>query len=99
MKNRTLSDFQIQCESKLSQALESIGKSIVNRKLDGEKETYITGSIPNNITFWIYDDGADFKTPNSEPIFEKPDYPSLDELSEDFVTRLINEIKLTEPVN
>jgi len=91
---RQLTDFQIQCEKRLITALSEIGLSVSGRSLDGKTETYITGTITGtNIIFWIYEDGADFKSPNVSPGFEKPDYDSLDDLSKAFVTSIINAVE------
>jgi hypothetical protein len=81
-ENRTLTEFQLRCEKKLQQALQNLGKPISNRRLNGETETYITGVIENTITFWIYLDGADWEYSGRHRVFERPDYPSLDELSD-----------------
>jgi hypothetical protein len=84
-----LTDFQIACEMRLAKAMQRAGKSIINRKIEGTSETFITGNIKNrDIAFWIYADGADFETPHEHPVFEKPDYDSLDALAEEFIKSL-----------
>jgi hypothetical protein len=91
---RQLADFQIQCEKRLITALSGIDLSISGRSLDGKTETYITGTVTGtNIIFWIYEDGADFKSPNDSPVFEKPDYDSLDGLAKAFVTSVLKSLE------
>ena len=98
MTNRELTEFQLKCERNLVERLRTLGKSISNRTLGGKTEIYITGTIDGtNISFWIYDDGAYFKTANSGPMFERPDYKSLDDLAKDFIASIIKAIETTEP--
>ncbi len=89
-----LTDFQIECEKSLTTALQAVGKTIANRKIDGRTEWFITGNIKDHdITFWIYTDAADFKTPNQHPVYESPDYNSLTELADDFIQALVKATK------
>jgi hypothetical protein len=90
---RKLTDFQVRCEARLTDALAAVGKSVSNRVLAGQSETYIRGMVGADLTFWIYEDGADFKTPSSHPIFEKPDFDSLDDLAKQFVEKIVKEMK------
>jgi hypothetical protein len=86
---RELTNFQTECEKGLIAALAKAGKRIENRRLDGVAETFITGNIEgHDITFWIYEDGADFHAGKRHRLFERPDYDSLDELAADFITKL-----------
>ena len=85
-----LTTFQINCEKRLTTALQAVGKSIINRKIDGRSEWYITGNIEGcDITFWIYTDAADFKAPHQHPVYESPDYDSLTELADEFIQALV----------
>lgn len=88
-----LTDFQIQCEALLADALVAVGKSVSSREVAGQSETYIQGKVGADLTFWIYEDGADFETPSSHPIFEKPDFEKLDDLAKSFVDKIIKEIE------
>ncbi|MGO8929132.1 MAG: hypothetical protein ACLQU3_19870 [Limisphaerales bacterium] len=86
---RELTKFQTQCEERLTSALARIGRRVADRRLDGQSETYIEGSIKGrDITFWIYEDGADFHAGKRHRLFERPDYDSLDDLAADFVAKL-----------
>ena len=94
MANRELTEFQLKCERNLVDRLRAVGKTISARTLGGKTETYIAGSIKGtNISFWIYDDGADFKSSSGSLSFEKPDYKSLDDLAEGFVESIIKSIE------
>ena len=91
--NAELTIFQIDCEKRLVAALCAIGKVIINRKIDGRSEQYITGGIKgHHITFWIYADAADFKTPHQNPVFEASDYVSLESLADSFINGLLKAI-------
>lgn len=86
---RELTRFQVTCEERLIAPLARIGRRVVDRRLDGVSETYITGTIEGRgITFWIYEDGACFYAGKRHLVFERPDYRSLDDLAADFVTKL-----------
>ena len=94
MTNQELTEFQLKCERKLVDRLGAVGRSISDRTLAGGSETYITGTIEGtDISFWIYDDGADFKSSGRGPMFEKPDYKSLDDLADDFVASIMKAIE------
>ena len=57
--HRNLTEFQTRCDALLADALAHVGKSVSNRKLAGETETYIQGDVVDSgVTFWIYEDGA-----------------------------------------
>jgi len=57
--------------------------------LAGQSETYIQGQVGTDLTFWIYEDGADFKTLSSHPIFERPDFDDIDDLTKQFIEKII----------
>ena len=86
-----LTSFQTECEKRLATSLEGVGKQLANRRVDGISETYITANIKDqDITFWIYADGADFQSPHGHQVFERPDYDSLDDLAEKFIGALVH---------
>jgi hypothetical protein len=86
---RELTSFQIECERGLASALATVGRFVVDRRLDGVSETYITGSIEGrDIIFWIYADGADFHARHRHRVFERPDYDSLVDLACKFIEEL-----------
>jgi len=94
MTNPELTEFQLKCERKLIDRVGAIGRLILDRTVVEGSETFITGTIQGtDISFWIYDDGADFKSRGRGPMFEKPDYKSLDDLADDFVTSIMKAIE------
>ena len=89
-----LTDFQTNCEKRLTVALRQIGKNIVNRRIEGNTERFIVGNIQGHeVTFWIYSDAADFETPAENPLFERPDYDSLNDLADEFIKALVKAIE------
>lgn len=90
---RKLTEFQIRCEKCLADALAEIGESVSGRQLAGQSETYIQGTVGPGLTFWIYEDGADFKTRSAHPVFEKSDFDSLDALIEGFARGVVQSLK------
>jgi hypothetical protein len=90
---RKLTDFQVQCEKRLTDALATAGISVSNRHLAGKSETYIQGEVGSDLTFWIYEDGACIKAQGHATIFENPDFDKLDDLEKAFVDKLIKELK------
>lgn len=90
MTERSLTDFQVRCERRLSDALERVGRSISGRVLDGKSQTYVTGGVSgSDLQFWIYEDGADFKSSGASSHFERPDFSSLDGLAETFTSSIV----------
>lgn len=92
--NPELTVFQIECERGISAAVEGLGKRIVDRRIEGVSETYITGTIEgSDITVWIYGDGADFRNPNEHRAFERSDYESVVDLGCAFIEALMKATK------
>ena len=58
MKDK-LTAFQLEVEKGILHVLDRLGKHVVDRRMAGIAETYITGSVSDqDIIFWIYPDGA-----------------------------------------
>lgn len=94
MTVRDLTDFQIRCEQSLSDALQQVGRSIAGRILEGQSETYVTGGVSgSDLQFWIYEDGADFKSSRGSRHFEQPDFDSLDDLAAAFTTSIVEAVQ------
>ena len=90
----SLSKFQELCEYRLNELLSSNGKRLEDRKLDGEKEIYITGKISgSDIQVWIYEDEALFYGGGLDCRFEKPDYDSGEDLIDAFISQLSGELR------
>ncbi len=93
MTERNLTDFQIRCEHRLTGALKQVGKSVSGRTLGGQAETYVTGTVSgSDLEFWIYEDGANFKSPLGSRHFENLDFNSQDELAMAFTATLVKAV-------
>ena len=89
---RKPTDFQLQCEKHLTDALTEVGQSISGRQIAGVSEAYIQGIITgSDIAFWIYEDGACIKAKGHATIFENPDFDELDDLAEQFVAKVVEQ--------
>lgn len=94
MTVRELTDFQIRCEQRLSNALQQIGRSISGRILDGQSETFVAGSVSGtDLQFWIYEDGADFKSSACSRRFERHDFDSFSDLATAFTTSIVEAVQ------
>ena len=94
MTVRDLTNFQICCEQRLSDALQQVGRAIAGRILDGQSETYVTGGVSgSDLQFWIYEDGADFKSSRGSGHFERPDFDSPDDLAVAFTASIVEAVK------
>ena len=97
-----LTEFQITCERKVSEALSGINRKISDRSIgmitdtffDHANEKYIHGKIESTeIELWIYDDGAMFSGPGIDARYEHEDFKSSAELISAFVTELVAKLK------
>jgi hypothetical protein len=83
-----LTAFQIKCEAKLLAALADCGSRLGGRRLEGERETYITARIDGtDLAIYIYPDEAHIFGPSADILFESPDFRSPDALCEAFVEK------------
>lgn len=93
-----LTDFQIQCENNLSEALGKRGVALVNRHTDGKNETYITAEIPSaHIKVWIYENEAELTAGDKSYIFEAPDYPDEKVLVSKFIDAVVSILESRAP--
>ena len=54
-----LTDYQLEIGKAIDDVLDHLGKYVVDRRLAGLAETYITSSVSNqDIMFWIYPNSA-----------------------------------------
>ncbi len=84
---KDLTSFQHECESKLWILLKKKNLNLVNRKLGGQKETYIYGQV-KDLEIWIYEDSAEIGGNDIDKRFEKPDFKSEDDLINAFKNEL-----------
>ena len=82
-----LSQFQIKCENQLQNLLNNHQQEIIDRTIEGENERYVKGRISgSNFWFFIYVDEAGIQGASLDLRFERPDYDSLEDLSEAFLS-------------
>jgi hypothetical protein len=68
-----LTAFQLEVEKGINDVLDHLGKHVVDRRIAGIAETYITGSVSNqDIIFWIYPDGAALQVGRRQRAFGFP---------------------------
>ena len=91
---KEFTQFQINCEAELIEALKQVGLHVTGRRLDGIRETYVRAKISDtDYTVFIYDDEASIQEPKTDLRFESPDYDSGEELTRDFVSNVTNLVK------
>ena len=81
-----LTDFQFEIEKGINDVLDHLGKHVVDRRIAGIAETYITGSVSNqDIIFWIYPDGAALQVERRHRSFGFPKRESLVDTAREFL--------------
>lgn len=90
---RQLNEFQIECENKLQEALKTKGVSLSNRKVTGERETFVEARI-KDLKIWIYLDGTDIISDDRKVIFrfEELDFRSPTDLIKAFVSEIMGHL-------
>jgi hypothetical protein len=95
-----LTVFQTEIEKAINDIVEHLGKQIAERRIAGLSETYITGTIKDqDLTFWIYSDGAAFLVGRRHRAFERPDYEALLDLSTEFLNELMKALQSPGPAS
>ena len=85
MKDK-LTAFQLEVEKGINDVLDHLGKHVVDRRIAGIAETYITGSVSNqDIIFWIYPDGAALQVGRRHRAFGFPTRESLLDTAREFL--------------
>ena len=68
----TLTVFQREVEKGINDVLDHLGKHVVDRRVAGIEETYITGSVSDqDILFWVYPDRAALQVGRRHRAFPK----------------------------
>ena len=99
MELQGLSRFQINCESQLQAVLAQFDRTLENREVGGESESYVTGRISGTeIQMYIYEDEAQFRGKGRDCRFEAPDFDNEEELIEALLAK-ISEILATKSVS
>ena len=85
MKDK-LTAFQVEVEKGINAVLNHFGKQVVDRRIAGVSETYISGSVSNrDIIFWIYPDGAALQVGRRHRSFGFPKRGSLVDTAREFL--------------
>jgi hypothetical protein len=81
-----LTAFQLEVEKGINEVLDHLGKHVVDRRIAGIGETYITGSVNNqDIVFWIYPDSAALQAGRRHRAFGFPKRESLLDTAREFL--------------
>ena len=84
-----LNSFQIECEQKLLEIIQRSNCKLLNRKVEGINERFITGDLSaKDLKVFIYSDGAEISGTNIDERFESADYDSLDDLRDSFIKKV-----------
>ena len=95
-----LTVFQVEIEKTINDMVAHLGKQIADRHLAGIAETYITGSIRDqDLTFWIYSDGAAFLAGRRHRGFERSEYEALLDLSTEFLNEFLKALQSPSPAS
>ena len=85
MKDK-LTAFQLEVEKGINDVLDHAGRHVVDRRVGGIAENYITGSVSNqDIIFWIYPDGAALQVGRRHRAFGFPKRESLVDTATEFL--------------
>ena len=81
-----LTAFQFEVEKGINEMLAHLGKHVVDRRMAGIGETYITGSVSDqDINFWIYPDSAALQVGRRHRAFGLPKRESLLDTAREFL--------------
>jgi len=81
-----LTVFQLEVERGINDVLDHLGKHVVDRRIAGTAESYVTGSVSNHdIIFWIYPDGAALQVGRRHQAFGFPKRESLVDTAREFL--------------
>lgn len=83
----SLGSFQIEVWSKLSTLFNGREVQAFDEVIHGRTEDYVKISI-DDLTLWLYHDGAGILGPGIDDRFEWQDYQSLNELGAAFLVRV-----------
>ena len=84
-----LTSFQEKCGSSLRELLQTTGHEIRSwQVVAGRQEAFIEADL-GPIRIWVYEDGACWQGLGRDRVYEAPDYGSLDDLQQAFLTDVI----------
>ena len=85
--------FQLEVEKGINDVLDHAGRHVVDRRVGGIAETYITGSVSNqDIIFWIYPDGAALQVGRQHRAFGFPKRESLLDTAREFLDEFLKAV-------
>ena len=88
-----LTTFQLEVEKVINDVLAHVGTRVVDRRIAGIAETYGTGCVANqDITFWIYPDGAALQVERRHRVFGFPTQESLVDTAREFLDEFIKAV-------
>ena len=88
-----LTAFQLEVEKGINDLLDHLGKHVVDRRIAGIGETYITGSVSNqDIIFWIYPDSAALQVGRRHRAFGFPKRESLLDTAREFLDEFMKAV-------
>ena len=87
-----LTPFQVMCETAIVSALSTLGVTLVNRKVEGRDESYVTAGLSGtDWTLWIYVNGAEVSSKASALVrMEEWDAKTPEEFVTTFVNKTVN---------
>jgi hypothetical protein len=86
-----LNSFQIECEQQLLDILHRSNCKLLNRKIEGINERFVTGELSvRGLKVFIYIDGAEITGTNVDERFESAAYDSLNALRDSFLKKVSN---------
>src|SRR5262249_12397723 len=78
--------FQLEVEKGINDVLAHFGKHVVDRRIGGIAEIYITGTVSNqDVIFWIYPDSAALQVGRRHRAFGYPKRESLLDTAREFL--------------
>ena len=84
-----LNSFQIECEQQLLEIIQRSNCKLLNRKVEGINERFITGDLSaKDLKVFIYNDGAEISGTNLDERYESADYDSLNALRDSFIKKV-----------
>ena len=93
-----LTTFQLEVEKGIKDVLAHCGKHVVDRRIAGISETYVTGCVSDqDIIFWIYPDGAALQVGRRHRTFGFPERESLVDTARGFLDEFMQVVNRPDP--
>src|SRR5713101_3516250 len=96
MKDK-LTTFQVEVEKVINDVLARLGRHVVDRRIAGIAETYVSGCVSNqDIVFWIYPDGAALQVGRRHRAFGFPKRETLVDTAREFLDEFIKAVDVPD---